>query len=118
MKTRVISAVLFTAMLLLGGCVYGGAPYYAQDANYAQYQAQYAPQQVAPPSYQPVGCIPPYYPVWNGCALPMLRQQYYGGFSSMYTYPLFEPGLWLNFNFGGGHGGGKHHRGGRHHRGR
>lgn len=103
MKTLRILA-LFTAMLL-GGCVWGGAPYYAQDAQYAQY----APQQVAP-----VGCIPPYYPVWNGCALPMPRPYYgYGGFASMYTYPLFEPGLWFNFNFGG-----RHHGGGRHYRGR
>jgi hypothetical protein len=112
MKTKAIPAVLFTVLLLLGGCVYGGAPYYAQDANYAQYQAQYAPQQVAP-----FGCIPPYYPVWNGCALPMPRPYIAPMYTGGLLYPV-EPFLQFRFNFGGGHGGGKHHRGGRHHRGR
>lgn len=103
----------------LSGCV--SAPYY--DA-YQQYpyqaapppQAQYAPQQVAP-----VGCIPPYVPSWNGCALPMYRPQY---FAPMYTggyygAPLVytDPFLSFRFNFNFGKGG-KHHGGGRHHRGR
>ncbi len=104
--------VPFTALLalLFVGCV-GVQPYpYASDA----FSYQPAPVQYAPPQQvvvtPPVGCIPQYYPVWNGCALPVYRPQY---FAPMYDYPLLFPQLWLNFNFGG-----KHHRGGGHHRGR
>lgn len=103
--------------LLLGGCV--AAPYY--DA-YSQYPMappqQYAPQQAAPvQQVAPVaiGCVPPYVPSWNGCALPspvvMYAPMYTGGYYGapvMYTDPFLS--FRFNFNFGK-----KHHGGGRHH---
>lgn len=99
--------------LLVSGCV--AMPYYDAYQQQYPYQAappvQYAPQQVAP-----VGCIPPYVPSWNGCALPMYRPQYYiapmyGGY---YGAPMYygDPLFRFNFNFGKG---GKH-RGGGHNR--
>jgi hypothetical protein len=99
---RILTVFGLVVLLLVSGCV-GVQPYpYASDAfGYQAAQQQYMPsQQVAP-----VGCIPPYYPVWNGCALPMYRPQY---IAPMYDYPIFFPQAWFNFNFGKR----SHHRGG------
>jgi hypothetical protein len=105
MKTAIFGLAV---ALLAAGCI--AVPYDSYPGG--AYQAQYAPQQVAP-----FGCIPPYYPVWNGCALPMPRPYIAPMYTGGLLYPV-EPFLQFRFNFGGGHGGGKHHRGGRHHRGR
>lgn len=77
--------------LLLGGCV-GVQPYpYASDAFSQQAPTQYAP----PQQYQPVGCMPPYYPVWNGCALPSPPVVYVPMYPGYYGYgrPITEFGI-------------------------
>ena len=97
MKTVVVFCSI-GLLALLGGCI--GIPY--PEPYGGGYGAVPPPVQYAPP--QQYGCRYPYIPVWNGCAMSAYSS--YGG----PLYPVFQPGLWLDFNFG-------HHRGRGHHRG-
>lgn len=77
----------------------GVQPYpYASDAFSYQAPApvRYPPQQVVAPPMQyvvPIGCIPPYVPVWNGCALPAYPGYYGYGYGYGYGRPITEFGI-------------------------